>query len=168
MVAERRVGSGRSPYMCPEDVRAELAAEAEEVPAAVELLAQILIALEPTPVPADITCTLARTHNSVAAGGRIGDHDRELTVAVVGEDYDHYPRTPDESTTPRADRPLSLEEVAAHVDPADSDYVLLLEVLRALVAVEPQMSMEALAPTYWGPEAIVRTPDGDRLTIATG
>ena len=168
MAAERRVGPGRSPYMCPKDIRAELAAEAEETPAAVELLAQILIALEPTDVPANATVALAPTRTSVAVGGRIGERDRELTVAVAGEGYDHYPRTPAESAAPRADRPLPLDEIAAHVDPEDGDYVLLLEILRALAAVDPQLSVEAIAPAYWGPEVIVRTPGGDRLTIATG
>src|SRR5690625_1415384 len=85
MVAERRVGPGRSPYLTPEGVRAELAAEAEEIPAAVELLAQILTALESTDVPANATVALAPAHTSVAVGGRIGEHDRELTVAIIGE-----------------------------------------------------------------------------------
>lgn len=144
--------------MSVEDVRTELADEVESL-AAVELLAQILAALEPTPVPVRLTCATVPTHTSVAAGGRIGDDDRELTVAVIGEEYDHYPS---------ADRPLSLAEVADHINPRDGDYVLLLEILRALAAVEDQVSVEAVAPAYWRPEAIVRTPNGDRLTIATG
>lgn len=165
MMATRRVGPGQHPYLSPEDVRAELAAEVEEIPAAVELLAQILGALAATPVTTNITCVTAPTHTGVAASGRIGEDNRTLTVNHVGESYDHYPRTPDETAAPRADRPLSLAEVAVHVDPEDGDYVLLLTILSALTTVEPQMIVEAVSPAYWNPEVIVRTPGGDRLTI---
>lgn len=165
----RRVGHGQNPYMSTEDVRADLAPHAEHIPAAVEFLAQALGALEGAGVRTEVTCTLVPGRASVAAGGRIGGgRGRELTVTQVNQAYDHYPRTPDENATASVDRPVSLDEVAAHTDPRDDDLVLLLDLLRALADAEPHLIVEALAsPARWRPEAIVRTPDGDRLAIAT-
>jgi hypothetical protein len=167
MTQYRRVGHGQDPYMSKADIRAELEREAEEYPAAMGLLIAALTAMEHAGTPIGVTCTQAPRTGGMSVGGHFPHgRNRLLTVAPIGNQERPYPRTPTERAARSGDRPLSLDEAASHIDPDDPDFVLLLEILRALaVVVEPQLAVEAIAPTYWEPEAIVRTPDGDRLTL---
>ncbi|GAA1451126.1 hypothetical protein [Nocardiopsis tropica] len=165
----RRVGAGQDPYLSLEHIRDELAAEAEDYPAAMEVLGAALAAMKRAGTPVGVTAALARAEGAVEAGGRWGDgYDHVLTVTAVGEEYHHYPRTPDSDQAPDPARPLTLAEVADDIDPADDEFAALLQVLRALDAAGHALAVEAIAPVYWKAEAIVRTRAGARLTIAVG
>lgn len=152
----RRVGHGQNPYMDVGQVRADLGVDAEEAPAAMELLAQVFTAMQDNATPIRATLTLARRSGALGVGGRWPDgHDRMLTVEHA-QGYDHCGDHPG---------PLSLAQVCDLIDPRDSDCAALVQVLRALYAVEPQTVVETLAEGY--PAAVVSTPDGDRFTLTT-
>lgn len=164
MAQPRRIGHGQAPYLSAEDRAAQIAAagEADGVPAAAELLTRALEALERAGQRVEVTTVIAPDMGTLAAAGRIGPTEQEVTVTQVPPGHSPHPPVPG-----RTGGPYSPEEAAAVARPDDPGEQLLAALLSALAEAEPQMVIEDLAPRRMGPLAVVSTPDGAWLTVAT-